>query len=251
MAGDLEVDHRRLHQRGDSFVDRYVDFLAAAAAMSLVERRHRADDREHGGQRITKTDARPRRRQLRISRREADTADSFTDAAEPGLRGTRPCLSEAGDVHHDQPRVPRTGRSKPHSPFIEPTGPKVLENDIAAVDQLSHHFSTGRVAHIDGDRLLVAGDRRPPQALAVAGDAPLAHRITGAGRLDLDHLRAVVAEQLPGKRTGDEAAHLQNPNSVERPESGSGFSRHAPALYGPSRPAKTSEFAAHRMTTWM
>src|SRR3954469_4270886 len=150
MAGDLEVDHRRLHQRGDSFVDRYVDFLAAAAAMSLVERRHRADDREHGGQRITKTDARPRRRQLRISRREADTADSFTDAAEPGLRGTRPCLPEAGGVHHDESWVANTRGGKPHSPLIQATWPKVLENDIAAVDQLSHQLPTGRVANIDG-----------------------------------------------------------------------------------------------------
>src|SRR3954447_21861002 len=109
-------------------------------------------------------------------------------------------------MHHDQARIASAEVRKAHSPFAQPPWPKVLENHIAMVDQLSHHIPASRLADIDRDRLLVAGDRRPPQALAVAGDAPLPHRVTRARGLDLDDLGAVVTEQLTSKGPGDEAA---------------------------------------------
>ena len=42
------------------------------------------------------------------------------------------------------------------------------------------------------------------------GDAPGAHGVALARRLDLDDLSAVVAEQLPGKGPGDEVAQFQD-----------------------------------------
>ena len=73
---------------------------------------------------------------------------------------------------------------------------------------------SGRRRSIATDRLLRAIDG-PPQALAVGVDAPAAHRVAGLGGLDLDDLGAVVAEELAGERTGDEAAELQDAEAGE------------------------------------
>ena len=55
------------------------------------------------------------------------------------------------------------------------------------------------------------------KAVAAAGDPPPAHRVAVAGRLDLDDVGAVVAEQLAGERAGDEAAHLEHADPREGP----------------------------------
>ena len=48
------------------------------------------------------------------------------------------------------------------------------------------------------------------------GLAPGAKRIRHAWRFDLDDLRAHVAEQPPGERSGDQRADLDDPDPVER-----------------------------------
>ena len=51
-AAQLEVGHRRLHQRGDRLVDRDVDLLALAGVAGSHQRGQRADHREHRRQRV-------------------------------------------------------------------------------------------------------------------------------------------------------------------------------------------------------
>ena len=61
-------------------------------------------------------------------------------------------------------------------------------------------------------------------AALVAGLAPLAQRVGLAGRLDLDHLGAHVAEQPAGERAGEQRPELDHPHARER----AGASRSAP-----------------------
>ena len=82
--------------------------------------------------------------------------------------------------------------------------------------QPAHDLAGPLVAQVERHGALVASDRRPPQAVAVEGDAPPAHRVALAGRLDLDDLGAVVAEELAGERPGDEAAELQHSHAMQR-----------------------------------
>ena len=77
-------------------------------------------------------------------------------------------------------------------------------------------FLPARVAQVDGDRPLVARDRRPPEAATVDAHAVTPHDVADAGRLDLDHLGAEVTEQLPGERPGDERAELEDAHARER-----------------------------------
>ena len=69
-------------------------------------------------------------------------------------------------------------------------------------------------AQVQHDRRLVAGDAGPPQALVAVAHPPAPHGIAG-GRFDLDHLGAVVAEELSGEGPGDEAAQLEHPEVLE------------------------------------
>jgi hypothetical protein len=46
--------------------------------------------------------------------------------------------------------------------------------------------------------------------------APLAHRIAGAGRLNLDDLGAEITEELATERAGQQLAHLHDPHVPER-----------------------------------
>jgi hypothetical protein len=45
--------------------------------------------------------------------------------------------------------------------------------------------------------------------------APIAHRVAGAGRLNLDHLGAEVAEELAAERARQQLAHLYDPHVAE------------------------------------
>ena len=75
---------------------------------------------------------------------------------------------------------------------------------------------TTRVAQVDRDRSLVARDRRPPEAAAVDAHAVAPHDVADAGRLDLDHVGAEVAEQLARERARDERAELEDAQAGER-----------------------------------
>ena len=89
------------------------------------------------------------------------------------------------------------------APLLHRTGPEILEQEIGLSDQLLQYFLAGRLSQIEGNRLLVARDDRPPQRwLARLLPAPGPHRVTLVRRLDLDDFGAHVAEQLPAERSG-------------------------------------------------
>ena len=84
----------------------------------------------------------------------------------------------------------------------------------------THRVLPARIAQVDGDRPLVARDRRPPEAATVDAHAVAPHDVADAGRFDLDHVGAEVAEQLPGERAGDERAELEDAHACERRAAG-------------------------------
>src|SRR5690606_31330269 len=62
---------------------------------------------------------------------------------------------------------------------------------------------------------LVARLHLPPDRGAVVQQPPVAQRVALARRLDLDDLGAEFAQDLRGKRPGDELAHFQHPDTVQ------------------------------------
>src|SRR5262249_30832692 len=105
-------------------------------------------------------------------------------------------------------------------PALERSGAEVLGDDVGVADELEQELLAALRAQVERDALLVAGLDGPPERAAfVAGLAPLADRV-GAGRvLDLDDLRAQVAEQAAGEWSGEQRAELDQPHAGERPDS--------------------------------
>ena len=54
----------------------------------------------------------------------------------------------------------------------------------------------------------------PPERGAVAHNAPLPQRITGAGRFDFDDFRAEVAKYAAGERPGNQLAEFEYTNAA-------------------------------------
>jgi hypothetical protein len=186
--------------------------------LALVERGHGANDGEEGGERVAEADAAPRRRSVGATGGEADATDRFADAAEAGFAGARTGLAEARNVHHDEAGIAGGDGGVVEAPLVEPAGPEVLEHHVDVVDELGEEIPPAFVAKVDGHGALVASDAGPPQAFAVEGDAPAAHGVALARGLDLDDLGSVVAEELAGEGSGDEAAQLEDPHAGQGPE---------------------------------
>jgi hypothetical protein len=142
----------------------------------------------------------------------AHAPHGLADRAVAGLLGIGPGLAVAGDADHDQPRVDGRERIEAEPPLLHRAGPEILDQDVGLRDELLDQVLAGRLAGVDLDRLLVAGDDRPPQRLAVRLlAAPFPHRVAGARLLDLDHLGTEIGEQLAAERTGEQLAHLDHP----------------------------------------
>ena len=106
-VADLEVGHRRFHQRGNRFVDRDVDLLPLPAALALTQRGKGSDHCEQRGERVAETDAAACRRPVGITGRVANAADGFADRTEARFAGPWTRLTEAGHVHDDHTGVRR------------------------------------------------------------------------------------------------------------------------------------------------
>ncbi len=108
-------------------------------------------------------------------------------------------------------RVQHLG-AEPHA--LERARPIVLDQHVAALDQLEQQLLAARVAQVERDALLVAGIDLPVQRLAA--DLPVAQRIALAGVLDLDHLGAEIGQLQRQHVAGDQPRQVEDRDAVER-----------------------------------
>ena len=135
----------------------------------------------------------------------------------PGLGRARAGLAEPRDVHEDDAGVVGRERRRSRGPSrASVPGLKFSSTTSQRARDATRDVTAARVAQVDRDRTLVAGDRRPPEAPAVDADAVAAHDVAGAGRLDLDDVGAEIAEQLARERPRDERAELEHAQAGQR-----------------------------------
>jgi len=110
-------------------------------------------------------------------------------------------LAEAGGCGIDDARIAFL-----HHPIVEtePLGraePHIVDKDIRRFDQLKERLSCRRSLQVEGDALLVAVNVEKVSAHAgMARRAERSNWIT-LRRLDLDHIRPHVAEELRRQRS--------------------------------------------------
>ncbi|MNL05973.1 hypothetical protein D3C87_1265920 [compost metagenome] len=205
-------DHA-LHDLQHAFVQGAVDHLALTGALAVLQRRQRAHAAVGRRQRVADGYPHPRRGAVRLADDAAPAAHGLADAAEAGARRIGAGLAVTRDPHHDQTRVGLHEIGGGQAPLLQRAGTEVLDQDVGLGDQVTRRLLALGRAQIDGDGILVAGDHPPPgRGLALA---PVAHWIADAGRFQLDHLGAHVAQQLTAEGTGDQLAHLDDLQPVQ------------------------------------
>src|SRR5581483_7971968 len=140
----------------------------------------------------------------------------FADGAETDAIAIGTGLAVTRQPHHDQPRVVGRELLPPEVPLLQHPRAKILDDDVGVARQPAHDRLAFEILEIDGDRLLVARLRVPPERRALVQLAPRAQRIAHARRFDLDHLGAEFGEQARAKRPGDERAELDHFETRER-----------------------------------
>ena len=91
-------------------------------------------------------------------------------------------------------------------------GPERLDQHVGVVGELAERVDAGRVLQVDRDRAA----RAVPHRVA----AVVAERVA-AGRLDLDHVGALLGEQQHAERAGDAPRQVEHAHTVQ----GSGHRR--------------------------
>ena len=91
------------------------------------------------------------------------------------------------------------------APFLEASGPEVLDHDVRRFRQREDDLLGLRIVKVKGDRPLSAAlDERPEGPMPADSAAPIPERIAALWMFDLDDVRAVVREQPSGERARDQ-----------------------------------------------
>ncbi|MNT49032.1 hypothetical protein D3C72_1858570 [compost metagenome] len=102
------------------------------------------------------------------------------------------------------------------APALERAGAEVLDQHVALRRKLAHHVLAFRSTQVEGDGLLVARLRFPPDRSPFVQQTPFAQRIASARRFDLDDFRAERRQHACCKRPCDQLSQLQYANACKR-----------------------------------
>ena len=241
--------HRPLEDTEDRAVKRRVDNSPAPCAVhvAVVERGDRGLGREGAGEVVGDRHARADRRAVGVPGQMEQSAVADAHAVEAGSLRVGPVLAEDRDAHPHQARVAVCG---PDVPALHGAGTEVLAHDVGRGREPAEQVLALGPAQVAGDALAAAPLDRPEERVrllvrpvARRGERPDgAHEVAPARLLDLDDLRAQLAQETGAEGGGDARAGVDDPHAVERAlpvASSAGRARHSGASPR-SRSAKTS-----------
>ena len=132
-----------------------------------------------------------------------------------GIRGVGAVLPIAGDRAVDQARVGRLQARVVQAIFGELADLVVLQQHIGLRSQLAHQRRAFSRGDIDGDGAFAAVGADVVRGHAVGGVAPPrwapgACVVTDLGALDLDHIGAVVGQQLAAPGAGEHTRQVED-----------------------------------------
>ncbi len=218
QADVVEPAHLDVQQRD-------VDVLAVAGAIAVPERAEDRDPRVQPAHDVVDGDADLDGRPVGLAGDAHDAARALRHQIVARPRGGRPVLAVAGDraVHE----VLKLGAQlRVGEPVIgEAADLEVFDQHIGVREQAPDERGALRCGEVDRDRALVAigaqvvAALRRLRAARVAQERrpPRARLVIDAGPLDLEHVRAEVAQHLRAGRPGEDTAEIEDRDAVERP----------------------------------
>src|SRR5699024_9465256 len=211
---EFPIGDERLAERENTLVQSHVDLLTTSAVLTFPQSSKCAVDREKTRDLVTETDAGAYRGSIRIPGKCTQTTHGLGDTAKTSIGGAWPALPESGHVDYDEARIFLDHRGVVQTPRGKSARREVLEDDVGLSEDVRGQRTVLLRLEVEHDRLLVPGQRGPPQTPAVLDHAPGAHGVTARG-FDLDHPGTVVTQKLTGERSCDEAADLHDGDPVQ------------------------------------
>ena len=188
---------------------RQIDELALARAPSMPQCDQRCERARvspaHVGVRIAVARRRPvgLRHQLRVSRERLQRRP-VADVAR-----ARAGVAEAGHADANNVGLHRLETFVIHPPGAHHARRKIIHHDVANRGQPAREFDAFRMLHVERDRKFAA------MQVALQAELAIAHRRRILA-LDLDHLRAVVAENPRRDRPGHDPGEIEDAHAVQR-----------------------------------
>ena len=214
------VEHRRTGSHGahHGFEQGHVYLLALSAApgsVAVPEGHHRRGAGRDPCDRISETHGGERRWSVGRAGDRGESAHGLREGAESRSVAVRARLAEPGHPHQHQPGIDLVEYLPTDSPAFEGAGTEVLDHDVCLGSQAFEHLGAVGVTQVQPDAPLVACDDPPPEAVAVLLRSVRAERVPPRGVLHLDHVSAVVAEDLGAQGTGQDGRQVQHPEPVQ------------------------------------
>ena len=229
-----QIQHRVGH--------RDLDPLALAGALALIERGEDAGDRVDAGAAVADLRAGHGRRPVLPAGRAGRPAHALRDILIGLAIGVRPG-AEPLDRGVDDPRVQLLKALPGEALPVEHAGAEILDDDVAAPDQLLDHRLALRRLQVDGDAALVRVQHREIEAVGALHVLQLAAGdVAAAGHLDLDHVGAHPRQQLRPGRARLDMAQIENAHTFEsfaHPKFSSAWAHHSRGIRytrGPGNP---------------
>ena len=177
--------NRVFHQRHLAIHHRDVDEGAFAAAVPAFDRRQDRHRGEQAGSDVADRDAHAGRRAAFLAGDAHHAGYGLGNHVEGGFVAIRAGLAIAGDRGVDQARVQCLGIVIPQAQPVHDAGPVVLDQDVAASDQVAQDLLAFLGFQIDRDAALVAVDAHEIQAFTAVKGRDGAGEVTFARPLDL------------------------------------------------------------------
>jgi hypothetical protein len=95
-------------------------------------------------------------------------------------------------------------------------GAVILDQDVGGADEAAQDVGAFRLLQIDDEAFLVAVDAEEIVALAGDEGRKVPRLVAEAGRLDLQHFGAEIAEALGAERAGQDAGQVDDPDPRKR-----------------------------------
>jgi hypothetical protein len=202
-----EIEHCVLH--------RDLDALAASGLCALVEGGENAGDAMDAGARIADLRAGRGRWAVPPAGRAHRAAHGLGNRL-IGLAIDIGARAEALDGGVDDPRVDLLDPLPGEALAVEHARRKILDQDVAFLEEPDEDLLPLRRLHVDGDAALVAVQHREIEAVRVRHVAQLgAGDVAAARQLDLDHVGPEPGEDLSGRRAGLDVRHVQNADPIQ------------------------------------
>ena len=155
-----------------------------------------------------------RPRMLQIGEQAEKPAERLTDGVVTRPRRIRTVAAEARDRAPHQARIVARNRVVAEPEPLHRADAEIFDQDVGGADERTGRGHALGALEIEHHALLVAIDRA--EGRAVLDPAPAAERIAAVGRFHLDHLRAEIAKQHSGVRTGNIIGEFNHADAVER-----------------------------------